>query len=253
MRALRSEHLFHGGDIRTWLFTILTNLNRNRLRSLARRPRYADRGQRRARLRGAGGRRARHRARARLAGRGSAHRVAVGRAGRIDLSRSRRSAGRADRHRDVAARARARADQGLSRRRAPGAAPREVMQEGANDRSRSTGDRRRIARLLDGELAGRGRARSRPARAHPEDAARVAAWRAQADRSARALARSRTNRAGAARLDTLARAQVLWRASRPPPVPRLPLGGVAGWVGVARRCQRPDIGRDIAAEALERA
>jgi len=30
--------LFHGGEIRSWLFTILTNLNRNRLRSLARRP-----------------------------------------------------------------------------------------------------------------------------------------------------------------------------------------------------------------------
>jgi RNA polymerase sigma-70 factor (ECF subfamily) len=38
VRALRSEHLFHGGDIRAWLYTILTNLNRNRLRSLSRRP-----------------------------------------------------------------------------------------------------------------------------------------------------------------------------------------------------------------------
>ena len=38
VRALRSELLFHGGDIRSWLYTILTNLNRNRLRSLARRP-----------------------------------------------------------------------------------------------------------------------------------------------------------------------------------------------------------------------
>jgi RNA polymerase sigma-70 factor (ECF subfamily) len=38
VRALRSQHLFHGGDIRSWLYTILTNLNRNRLRSLARRP-----------------------------------------------------------------------------------------------------------------------------------------------------------------------------------------------------------------------
>ena len=38
VRALRSEHLFHGGEIRSWLYTILTNLNRNRLRSLARRP-----------------------------------------------------------------------------------------------------------------------------------------------------------------------------------------------------------------------
>src|SRR6187397_3076411 len=38
IRALRSEHLFHGGDVRSWLYTILTNLNRNRLRSLSRRP-----------------------------------------------------------------------------------------------------------------------------------------------------------------------------------------------------------------------
>jgi len=38
LRALRSEHLFHGGDARAWLYTILTNLNRNRLRSLSRRP-----------------------------------------------------------------------------------------------------------------------------------------------------------------------------------------------------------------------
>jgi RNA polymerase sigma-70 factor (ECF subfamily) len=38
VRALRAEHLFHGGDLRCWLYTILTNLNRNRLRALARRP-----------------------------------------------------------------------------------------------------------------------------------------------------------------------------------------------------------------------
>jgi len=38
VRALRSEHLFHGGELRNWLYTILTNLNRNRLRSLSRRP-----------------------------------------------------------------------------------------------------------------------------------------------------------------------------------------------------------------------
>jgi RNA polymerase sigma-70 factor (ECF subfamily) len=38
IRALRSEHLFHGGDVRAWLYTILTNLNRNRLRTLSRRP-----------------------------------------------------------------------------------------------------------------------------------------------------------------------------------------------------------------------
>ena len=38
VRALRSERLFLGGDLRAWLYTILTNLNRNRRRSLARRP-----------------------------------------------------------------------------------------------------------------------------------------------------------------------------------------------------------------------
>ena len=41
VRALRSEHLFYGGDVRSWLYTILTNLNRNRLRSLARRPLFS--------------------------------------------------------------------------------------------------------------------------------------------------------------------------------------------------------------------
>ena len=40
VRALRSQHLFHGGDMRSWLYTILTNLNRNRLRALARRPAF---------------------------------------------------------------------------------------------------------------------------------------------------------------------------------------------------------------------
>ncbi|MEX0840970.1 MAG: sigma-70 family RNA polymerase sigma factor [Xanthobacteraceae bacterium] len=38
VRALRSQHLFQGGELRSWLYTILTNLNRNRLRTLARRP-----------------------------------------------------------------------------------------------------------------------------------------------------------------------------------------------------------------------
>src|SRR6478609_9367058 len=41
VRALRSEHLFLGGDIRSWLYTILTNLNLNRLRSMARRPAHS--------------------------------------------------------------------------------------------------------------------------------------------------------------------------------------------------------------------
>ena len=38
VRALRSERLFVGGDLRSWLYTILTNLNRNRRRALARKP-----------------------------------------------------------------------------------------------------------------------------------------------------------------------------------------------------------------------
>jgi len=42
VRALRSERLFLGGDIRSWLYTILTNLNRNRRRSLARRPQFTQ-------------------------------------------------------------------------------------------------------------------------------------------------------------------------------------------------------------------
>jgi len=40
VRALRSERLFIGGDVRSWLYTILTNLNKNRRRSLARRPQF---------------------------------------------------------------------------------------------------------------------------------------------------------------------------------------------------------------------
>src|ERR671910_250298 len=36
VRALRSERLFLGGDVRSWLYTILTNLNKNRRRSPAR-------------------------------------------------------------------------------------------------------------------------------------------------------------------------------------------------------------------------
>jgi RNA polymerase sigma-70 factor (ECF subfamily) len=42
VRALRSERLFLGGDLRSWLYTILTNLNRNRRRSLARRPPFTE-------------------------------------------------------------------------------------------------------------------------------------------------------------------------------------------------------------------
>jgi RNA polymerase sigma-70 factor (ECF subfamily) len=42
VRALRSERLFLGGDIRSWLYTILTNLNKNRRRSLARKPQFTQ-------------------------------------------------------------------------------------------------------------------------------------------------------------------------------------------------------------------
>src|SRR5438874_11671011 len=76
VRALRAEHLFHGGDMRSWLYTILTNLNRNRLRSLARRPTEQALGENDA------SRRARYRARARLAGRGSTRGAAPRGAGR---------------------------------------------------------------------------------------------------------------------------------------------------------------------------
>jgi RNA polymerase sigma-70 factor (ECF subfamily) len=34
--------LFLGGDVRSWLYTILTNLNKNRRRSLARRPQFTQ-------------------------------------------------------------------------------------------------------------------------------------------------------------------------------------------------------------------
>jgi RNA polymerase sigma-70 factor (ECF subfamily) len=37
LRALRAERRWNGGPMHVWLMTILTNLNRNRLRSLARR------------------------------------------------------------------------------------------------------------------------------------------------------------------------------------------------------------------------
>ena len=140
VRALRSEHLFHGGDCASWLYTILTNLNRNRLRSLARRPSLiADRRQRCAPTwRGRKPAAATSSARSTGWSRSSA-RAAAGRARRPHLPRGRRSAGRADRNRDVAARARAHADQSLSRRRAPGAAPHQVSQ-----RSKSDDDRQRL-------------------------------------------------------------------------------------------------------------
>ncbi len=130
VRALRSEHLFQGDEIRSWLYTILTNLNRNRLRSLARRPVLSPLEDNDAPdLAGpeAGGRDI-ERALAMLV---EEQRTALllGGAGRLDLPRGRRRARRADRDRDVASGACARADQNLSRRRAPGAAPREMKED----------------------------------------------------------------------------------------------------------------------------
>src|ERR1700744_6028553 len=40
VRALRSERLSLGGEVRSWLYTILTNLNKNRRSSLARPPQF---------------------------------------------------------------------------------------------------------------------------------------------------------------------------------------------------------------------
>jgi RNA polymerase sigma-70 factor (ECF subfamily) len=42
VRALRFAHRFQGDNVRSWLRTILINLNRNRLRSLARRPSFSS-------------------------------------------------------------------------------------------------------------------------------------------------------------------------------------------------------------------
>src|ERR1051325_4698494 len=77
VRALRSERLFLGGDVRSWLYTILTNLNKNRHRSLARRPQFIPLLENNPR--------------------------AAGHAGGPELPRSGRHPGRADRHRNVPA------------------------------------------------------------------------------------------------------------------------------------------------------
>ena len=184
MRALRSEHLFHGGEVRSWLYTILTNLNRNRLRSLARRPTLSPLEDNDAPdLAGpeAGGRDI-ERALATLV-EDQRNALAAGGAGRPHLPRSRGGARRADRHRDVASGARARADQKLSRRRAPGAAPREMREKVRpmiDRNSPVTEDE--LHAYVDGELpADRQEAVAAWLAAHPEQAALVAAWRAQAE------------------------------------------------------------------------
>ncbi len=80
VRALRSEHLFHGGDTRAWLYTILTNLNRNRLRTLSRRPVLTPIKDSDAATGGPEFGRAGHHARSRRTRRGSAFRLAARRA-----------------------------------------------------------------------------------------------------------------------------------------------------------------------------
>jgi RNA polymerase sigma-70 factor, ECF subfamily len=45
VRALRSKHLFNGGVVRDRLYAILTNLNHDRISSLARPPMLAARRQ----------------------------------------------------------------------------------------------------------------------------------------------------------------------------------------------------------------
>ena len=112
-----SEHLFHGGDIRSWLYTILTNLNRNRLRSLSRRPALMPIDENDApELAGpeAGGRDI-ERALATLVDEQRAALLLVVLEG-LSYREVAAGAGRSDRHRDVAPRARARPGQGVSRR-----------------------------------------------------------------------------------------------------------------------------------------
>ncbi len=104
VRALRSEKLFIGGDLRAWLYTILTNLNRNRRRSLARQPTMTELYDTTADASGteAEGRDI-SRALATLPEDQRARAAARG-AGRFELPRCRRHSRRADRHRDVAPR-----------------------------------------------------------------------------------------------------------------------------------------------------
>src|ERR1700679_1112382 len=99
VRALRSEQLFLGGDVRSWLYTILTNLNKNRRRSLALLPQLMPLLDDNADPSGHGGG-------------GTARRAVSGDGGRIELPRSRRHSGCADRHGDVSPRARARPCEG---------------------------------------------------------------------------------------------------------------------------------------------
>jgi DNA-directed RNA polymerase specialized sigma24 family protein len=96
VRALRSERLFLGGDVRSWLYTILTNLNKNRRRSLARRPQFMPLLDNNPDASGT-------------------------------EAEGRRHSGRADRHRNVPACPRPRPCESLARRRARRAAAGEMM------------------------------------------------------------------------------------------------------------------------------
>ena len=129
VRALRSEHLFHGGDIRSWLYTILTNLNRNRLRSLARRPAMqAIEDNDAPDMTGPeAGARDIERALASLAEDQRAALLLVVLEG-LTYREVAEVQGVPIGNGDVAARARPHADQSLSRRRAPHASPRQVSQ-----------------------------------------------------------------------------------------------------------------------------
>jgi hypothetical protein len=124
VRALRSERLFLGGDIRSWLYTILTNLNKNRRRSLARRPQFMPLAENNPDASGteAEGRDI-ERALSTLV---EEQRAAARHAGRIELPRGRRHPGRADRHGDVAAGPRPRPCPRRARRPAPSTASGEM-------------------------------------------------------------------------------------------------------------------------------
>jgi RNA polymerase sigma-70 factor, ECF subfamily len=114
VRALRSERLFLGGDVRSWLYTILTNLNKNRRRSLARRPQFMPLLDNNPDASGT-------EAEGRDIARALSTLVEEQRSALLLVTLEglsyRRHPGRADRHRDVAPRPRSRPCQGLPGRR----------------------------------------------------------------------------------------------------------------------------------------
>ena len=127
VRALRSERLFLGGDVRSWLYTILTNLNKNRRRSLARRPQFMPLLDNNPDASGteAEGRDI-ARALSTLVEEQRSVLLLVMLEG-LSLPRGRRHPGRADRHRNVPACPRTRPCESLARRRARRAAAGQMM------------------------------------------------------------------------------------------------------------------------------